>query len=84
MNERLILRGKLQELKKEAREKALRASMLIDRAREELALAAVTRIGEINLDVVKAAIDEAIVLQEEIREADRHAARLEAELGDGA
>jgi hypothetical protein len=82
MNERLIKRGKLQELKREAREKALRASVLIDRAREELALSGVTRIGEIDLEVVKTAIDEAVVLQEEIRELDRHAARLEAELGD--
>lgn len=84
MNERLIMRGKLQELKKIAREKALRASMLIDRAREELALSAITRVSDIDLDIVKAAVDEAVVLQREIREADRHAARLEAELGDGA
>lgn len=84
MNERLIKRGKLQELRKEARDKALRAGMLLDQVREELALAAVTKIRDIDLVKVKAAVDEAVVLQREIQEADRHAARLEAELGDGA
>lgn len=82
MNERLIMRGKLQELRKEARDKAIRAGMLIERSREELALSAITKISDINLDVVKAAIDEAVLLREDIQAADRHIARLEAELGD--
>jgi len=82
MNERLIRKGRLGELRREARDKALRAGMLLDQAREELALAAVTKIRDIHLTKVKAAIDEAVRLQEEIREADRHTARLEEELGD--
>ena len=84
MNERLIKRGKIQELKKSARDNALRAGMLIDLAREELALAAVTKITEIDLVKVKSAIDDAVMLQREILDADRHVARLEAELGDGS
>lgn len=84
MNERLIKRGKLQELRKIARDKAIRAGILIDQAREELALAAVTKISEIDLDKVKVAIDEAVVLKQAILSADRYAATLEAELGDGA
>ena len=82
MNERLIRKGRLGELRREARDKALRAGMLLDQGREELALAAGTKIRDIHLTKVKAAIDEAVRLQEEIREADRHTARLEEELGD--
>lgn len=84
MNERLIKRGKLQELRKEARDKALRASMLIESAREELALASVTKIADINLTIVKYDIDKALSLQRDILAADRHAERLEEELGNGA
>ncbi len=83
MNERLIKRGKQQEIKDDTRTLVIRAGSLIDRVREELALSAVTKIRDINLETVKALIDEAVELQEHIRENDRHVARLEAEIGNG-
>jgi hypothetical protein len=82
MNERIILRGKLQEIRDETRTLVIRAGSLIGRVREELALSAVTKIRDIELETVQALVDEAVQLQAQIKENDRHTKRLEAELGN--